>query len=299
MKCITRQVAVLNVMKTTSLGLLMSGFIIVIGTFGAPSALANGFIWSSDTYGSLDAGAGSRFSSSQMAVTIPLERQKSGNEAFNSDVHLDITTFRWTGTTAASGEYFWLSAPIYYRQMRTSGTEIHVKFEPGLMTDLDAIGTENLTANIELSGRSYTGRTSFFQYGVVVNREFGDRNPRPLLAYATRLTNATEMWLGFPRTNIQTRWSSDVSTYFRVYPSGGFWREEVDGLVPVKVTDIAYSNWHVGVGSELHWRDNIWFSVEIGQLRNRSVSAIDATGLKVRATPADNGYWQLGGSLRF
>lgn len=265
----------------------------------SPAVLANGVTWTSDKFSGLDGGAGSRFASSQIAVTLPLERQKSGDEVFNSDVHLDLTEFRWSGTTAATGEYLWLSVPIYYRQKRNSGNELHVKIEPGLMTDLDAVGTENITANVELSGRRYTGRTSFWQYGIVVNRYFGDRNPRPLLAYATRLTNSTEMLLGFPKTNIQTRWTNELSTYFRVYPSGGFWREEVDALQPAQVTDISYSNWHMGVGGEFKWRDNIWFNAEIGQLRNRQIKATDATGLKVTGTPADNGYWQLGGSLRF
>lgn len=306
MGCIMRQTAAFKLLTTMSNSsfknrLKKSIFIglIAIGSIFSSAAHANGVTWTSDTFGDLDSGAGSRFASSQIAITLPLERQQSGDEVFNTDVYLDLTEFRWSDTTAATGEYLWLSVPIYYRQKRTSGVELHVKVEPGLMTDLDAMGTENLTANVELSGRSYTGRTSFWQYGIVVNRYFGDRNPRPLVAYATRLTDSTEMWLGFPKTNIQTRWSKDFSTYFRIYPSGGFWREEVDDLVPVKVTDVSYSNWHMGVGGEFRWRDNIWFNAEIGQLRNRQIKATDATGIEISGTPADNGYWQLGGSLRF
>lgn len=306
MKHIMRQIAACNLSDKRVATRLRHGLFVgwVVGVSVSlfvipPSALANGVTWTSDTFGDLEGGVGSRFASSQIAFTLPLERQQSGDEVFNTDVHLDLTEFRWSDTTATTGEYLWLSVPVYYRQKRTSGTELHVRVEPGLMTDLDAMGTENLTANVELSGRRYTGRTSFWQYGIIVNRYFGDRNPRPLLSYATRLTDSTEMLLGFPKTNIQTRWSSDFSTYFRIYPSGGFWREEVDGLAPIKVTDVSYSNWHMGVGGEFRWRDNMWFNAEIGQLRNRQIKATDATGIKVSGTPADNGYWQLGGSLRF
>jgi len=255
--------------------------------------------WTYEVPGTPDLGTGTRFSANTFSFTLPLERAKRGNESLQSDFNLDMTEFRWEGANAAEGEYFWISAPVRYRQKRGNGGEFHLMLEPGLMTDLDAVGADNLNVNLEVSGRTYTGRTTFWQYGIVVNREFGDRNPRPLIALATKITPTTEMLLGFPRTSFQTRWSKTLSSFARIYPDGGFWREEVDGVTPAKTTAVAYTNWRMGVGAEFRWRDGMWLSAEIGQMRNRTIRATDSTGAEVSADPADNGYWRLGGSLRF
>ncbi|MEC7545545.1 MAG: hypothetical protein VYB48_01235 [Pseudomonadota bacterium] len=265
----------------------------------ASQAQASTFKWGHDVSGTPDKGTGSRFASTSVSVSVPLERADRGTESLTSDVALELTEFRWEGANAAEGEYIWLSVPIHYRQKRRGSTEFHLMAEPGLMTDLDAVGTESLNLNVELSGRSYTGRTTFWQYGLIVNRYFGDRKPRPLLALATKLTNDTEIWLGFPKSNIQTRWSQTLSTYARFYPDGGYWKEEVDGVTPADVTTVSYTNWRMGVGAEFRWRPGVWLNAEIGQLRNRTIRATDSTGVEVSADPGENGYWQLGGSLRF
>jgi len=265
----------------------------------APVASATELTWNTEIDGSLDAGDGSRFGSHQIALDVPLERYDRGRESLNSDFHLDLTKFSWQGTSAVRGDYFWASIPVHYRQKRQGGGELHVKFEPGIMTDFDAMGTENIGINAEVSGRTYLGRSEFIQYGLVVDRAFGDMKPRPTLAWATRLTPSTEMLLGFPRTNVQTRWSTELSTYLRIYPAGGFWREEVDNLATPDVSDVSYVCWHFALGSEFRWRANAWVTAEIGQLRNRTIRADDATATTLSGDPAENGYWRLGGSLRF
>jgi len=271
----------------------------ILITLMALPAGASTFQWGQEVSGVPDKGVGTRFSSNQISVSVPLERADRGTESLTSDVYFEMTEFRWEGTTAAEGEYVWLSVPVKYRQKRQGSNEFHLMVEPGLMTDFNALGTENLNINVEVSGRTYTGRTTFWQYGIVVNRYFGDRKPRPLLALATKLTSDTEMWLGFPNTNVQTRWSDTVSSFFRIYPDGGYWKEEVPGLVPASVTDVSYTNWRMGVGAEFRWRTGVWLTAEVGQLRNRTIRATDETGVEVTADPSDNGYWQLGGSLRF
>ncbi|WP_300425342.1 hypothetical protein [Thalassolituus sp.] len=265
----------------------------------APLCGATEFSWNTEVDGSLDSGAGSRFGSHQMNLDVPLERYSRGRESLSTDFHLDLTKFSWQGTTAAEGDYFWVSVPIFYRQKRQGGSELHVRFEPGIMTDFDAMGTENLGVNAEVSGRTYLGRTEFVQYGLIVDRRFGDMKPRPTLSWATRLTDSTEMLLGFPNTNIQTRWSDEMSTFVRIYPAGGFWREEVDDLETPAVSDVSYVCWHMGIGTEFRWRANAWVSAEIGQLRNRTIQADDATAVSLSGDPGENGYWRLGGSLRF
>lgn len=273
---------------------------------------ASTFEWGQEIAGKLDEGTGSRFASSSLFISAPLERAEQGSETLTSDIALEVTEFRWEGANAAEGEYIWLSVPIRYRQKRSGGNEFHFMAEPGLMTDLNVVGVEGINLNVELSGRSYTGRTTFWQYGLIINRYFGDRNPRPLLAFATKLTRDTEIWLGFPKSNIQTRWSPALSTYVRFYPDGGYWVEEVEitptadaaanppaNLPDNDITPVSYTNWRTGVGAEFRWRPSIWLNAEIGQLRNRTIRATDDTGVEVSTDPGENGYWQLGGSLRF
>ncbi len=277
-------------------------------TFGAavlaPVVAAQGLTWNNDVYGSVDSGNGTRFASSQISLDMPWMRTTLGGEKLETDVYLEYTSFRWSGVSAAEGDYFWLSVPVFYRQKRAGNNELHLRIEPGLMTDLDSLGTDSLGVNAEISGRSYLSNGSFLQYGVIVNRTFGDFKPRPLFAWATKITQDTELLLGFPKTNLQTRWGNGLSTYARFYPDGGQWRENValDAGVTATgsdISEITYRNWRLGTGVELQWQDNIWFNAEIGQLRNRQIEARDSTGTTVKATPGQNGYWGLGVLMRF
>jgi len=263
------------------------------------AAFATQISWMNEVPGTVDMGDGERFAAMKMSVNVPLEDVSRARERFESSVNIELNQFRWSGTSAAQADYFWVSAPMKYRQKRLSGHEFHLYFEPGLMTDLDSIGTESLAANVEVSGRILRSATSFWQYGIIVDRSFGDFNPRPVIAFASKLTQDTEALLGFPRSRIQTRWSNTVSTFARFYPDGGIWREEVDAVTPATTTTVAYTNWRTGVGAEFRWRSGLWLSAEIGQMRNRHIRATDASGTELRADAAENGYWQLGGSLRF
>ena len=270
----------------------------------SPAVSAEGLKWTNDVYGSVDSGSGTRFASSRISLDMPWMRTTVGGEKLETDVYLEHTSFRWSGVTAAEGDYFWLSVPVFYRQKRAGNNELHLRIEPGLMTDLNAVGTESLGFNAEISGRSYLSSGGFLQYGIIVNRTFGDFKPRPLLAWATKITQDTELLLGFPKTNLQTRWNGGVSTYARFYPDGGQWREKVDLDAGVTATgsdisEITYRNWRLGTGVELQWQENIWFNAEIGQMRNRQIEARDSTGTTAKATPGQNGYWGLGVLMRF
>lgn len=276
---------------------------LLAGLFWVSTAGAEGLKWTNDVYGSFDSGSGTRFASTSISLDMPWLRTRVGGEKLETNVYLESTQFRWSGASAAEGDYVWLSVPVFYRQERSGNHELHVRVEPGLMTDLKAVGTDNLGVNAEISGRTYLNRRNFLQYGVVVNRTFGDFKPRPLLAWATKVTHSTELLLGFPETNLQTRWSSSLSTYARFYPDGGLWREEVtldDGVTATgsDVSEISYRNWRLGTGVEFQWQDNIWFNAEIGQLRNRQIEARDSTATTVKAAPGQNGYWGLGVLVR-
>ncbi|MFP6844298.1 MAG: hypothetical protein VB958_03685 [Thalassolituus sp.] len=278
-----------------------TGSILLLSIISA-AVQAEGLYWRNDVNGGVKSGAGTRFSSNELSLTIPLERKRNGSEDVSTALNLDLTEFRWSGTTAAQSEYYWISMPISYRQRRSGGQEFYIRAEPGLMTDLNALEGKNIGVNVELSGRTYVSKSDFWQYGIIVDREFGDFNPRPLVGYATKPTAQTEMLLGFPKTLIQTRWSREVSTYLSIRPAGGVWREEVTldaaATVTPSVSDVKYTNWRMGVGGEFHWRERFWLNGEIGQLRNRRIRATDNTGVEVVATPGQDAYWQIGITAR-
>lgn len=277
--------------------------VLLVSLLCTPLAFAEGLKWTNDVYGLVDNGSGTRFASSRISLDMPWLRTRVGGEKLETNVYLESTEFRWSGVSAGEGDYIWLSVPVFYRQERAGNHELHLRLEPGLMTDLKAVGTESIGVNAEISGRTYLNRRSFLQYGVVVNRMFGDFKPRPLLAWATKITHSTELLLGFPKTNLQTRWGSGLSTYARFYPDGGLWREKVQldtGVTATgsDVSEISYRNWRLGTGVEFQWQDNIWFNAEIGQLRNRQIEARDSTATTVKAAPGQNGYWGLGVLVR-
>lgn len=263
----------------------------------APSALASGFSWTKEGPGTPDSGDGTQFSRSQIDLTLPLERREKGNEGISSDVHLDISEFDWAGTTAAQSEYYWVSLPLEYRQQRSRSAELIIRAEPGFMTDLNVLDGDSLAMNADLIGRVYRRSGAFWQFGLTVNREFGDFNPRPVIGMATKLTKSTEMLLGFPRTRIYTRWSDDLASFLHIRPAGGVWQEEIKGQTGTYRT--SYTNWKLGAGGEFHWRGPLWLSAEVGQMRHRLIKATDDTGAAVKATPGDDAYWQIGVELRY
>ncbi|ASP40372.1 hypothetical protein CHH28_17560 [Bacterioplanes sanyensis] len=259
----------------------------------------SGLHWLSESSGKPDSGSGTGFGSNTISLTLPIERGERGAEQVTTAFHLDRTEFRWKGVNAADKEYYWLSVPIRYQQRRGSGTSFMVRFEPGVMTDLDGVDSDHLAANLELVGRT-DHRLGFWQFGVVVDREFGNFSPRPVLGVALKTAGGTEMLLGFPQTRIQTPWGRDVSTYLHARPGGGVWREKHDAL-PKETFDVEYTNWRIGVGAEFRWRDNWWLNAELGTLRNRQIRATDSSGgtaVDVKATPGSHTYWMIGVNLR-
>ncbi|MFC3680825.1 DUF6268 family outer membrane beta-barrel protein [Bacterioplanoides pacificum] len=258
---------------------------------------------SSEGPGSPDDGAGSEFASRQISLTLPLAQQKQGSEQLHSYLHLDQTRFELTGTSAAQSDYFWLSLPLRYQQQRSHNTAFLVNAEAGLMTDLNSLNSESVGLNLELLARRYValGRRSdkqaYWQFGVVLDRAFGDYSPRPALMYSWQLSPATRVSLGFPRTQVRSRWGRDFTAYLHIRPAGGVWREEIKGQDAV--SSVSYRNWRAGVGGEFHWRSRLWLVAELGQTRLRTLTADDASGTRVVSRPGDDVYTQFGLRLRF
>jgi len=258
---------------------------------------ANGLLVTAEGPGSPDGGAGTEFSSSHISLTLPLENKSNRRESVRSYVHLDQTTFDLQGTTAAQGEYFWLSMPLQYTQRRDRHTEFLIHFEPGLMTDLNAIDSDAVGANIELYGRRYRRGGGFWQFGLVVDRAFGDFKPRPAVAASWQATKATQVLLGFPRTKITTQWSSALSSFLHIRPAGGVWREEISGQSGSH--SVNNRTWRIGVGGEFHWRKQLWLTAEFGQTRLRTIEATDSTGATQTSRPGDDTFTRFGINFRF
>lgn len=253
---------------------------------------ANGISMVTEGPGSLDSGAGSQFSSSQINLTLPLEKKGNRREKVQTYLHLDRTEFKWEGVTAAQGEYYWLSMPLKYQQIRNKNTEFHINVEPGLMTDLNALDTKALTANIDIVGRRYRRSGSFWQLGIISDRRFGDAKIRPQAAVSWAATKQTQILLGFPQTLVNTSWSRELSSFLHIRPAGGVWREELKGQT--KTFSVNYRNWRAGFGGEFHWRKSMWLRAEIGQLRARTIEASDTAAAKQKGRPGDDNYWQVG-----
>lgn len=258
---------------------------------------ANGLLLTSEGPGSPDAGVGSKFSSSQVSVTLPLEVKRNRRESVSSYLHLDQTSFKLGGANIARNDYYWLSVPIHYQQRRDRNNEFLIQVEPGLMTDLKSLESDSLAANLEVYGRRYRRGGGFWQFGVVIDRAFGDLNPRPAVATSFQSSKQTQVLLGFPRTKVTTQWSSSLTSFLHIRPAGGVWREEITGQQGA--FKVSYRNWRIGVGGEFHWRKHLWLTAEIGQTRLRTIKASDNTGAQQTSRPGDDAYTQFGLSVKF
>jgi len=249
--------------------------------------------------GSVKSGAGDTFASTQWGFELPLEEKSRRAEYFQSRFHFDWTEFDWQGANAAEGEYLWLSMPIHYRQQRGRKHQFLLHVEPGLMTDAGSIGFDHIGLNGSAIGRILMRNGGYWQFGAIVDRQFGDYNARPVLGLGWQAGKRTWIDLGFPETNIQHTLSSTLQSYLHVGPAGGVWRHSVEGQS--KDVNLSYTNWQAGVGLTFHWRKSLWLNAEIGQLRNRRVKGYTdaATSVKATATPGDDRYWKLGAEIRF
>ncbi len=263
----------------------------------ASAAQADGFSWSKDVSAMPESGTGTSFGTDQMSLMLPLQENQGREEGLRTSAGLTVTSFEWTGSDAASSQYFWLSMPIQYWQRRMTSGQIRIRFEPGLMTDFDNINTDSLMANLQLYWRQQMSGDWFWQAGLMVDRRFGDVTPRPMAGIAWKAFSSTELLLGLPETRLQTGWNKHFTSYLNIRPDGGVWREAIEGLDGSY--DVRYRNWRMGLGADFWWRGNIWINAELGQQRLRKITAHDSTGAKVTANPADNNYWQAGIKVKF
>jgi hypothetical protein len=253
----------------------------------------------SESLSSLESGPGQNFAASKNSLTLPLERKNRRSETFSSYFHLDVTEFDWRGSTAAQKEYVWLSMPIQYEQQRGRKNLFMVDLEPGLMTDGGNIGMDHVGLNASVVGRRLWDNGGFWQYGLTVDRAFGDYDVRPVLGVGWQASKRTWVELGFPNINIKHRLSSALQSYFLIKPAGGVWKEEIKTATTQEEVSLHYRNWHLGVGANFHWRSSVWLNAEFGQLRNRRIRAYDEAAVSVRATPEQSRYWRIGASLKY
>ena len=258
-----------------------------------------GISLSGETLGSLESGPGQKLGSRHKSVTLPLEQKTRRSESFQSSFHADITEFDWRGTTAAQGEYLWLSIPVKYQQQRGRHNVFMLKVEPGLMTDGGNIGLDHIGLNGSILGRRLWRNGGFWQYGLTVDRSFGDYDVRPVLGMGFQASKRTWVELGFPKINVKHQLSSGLASYFVIKPAGGVWKEEIKTATASKEVNLHYSSWQMGVGADFHWRESMWLGAEFGQLRNRRIRANDATAAMIKGTPGQDRYWRIGASLKF
>ena len=258
-----------------------------------------GLSFRGEVSGSLDSGPGDKFGSSQIDLTLPIERKVRKSESFTSFFHLDFTKFDWRGTTAAQNDYIWLSMPIQYSQQRGRNNQFLLTVEPGLMTDGSNLDIDSIGLNGSLVGRRLWGNGGYWQYGLIVDRAFGDYDVRPVIGMAFQASARTWMEIGFPEVNIKHNFSKGLQSFFVIKPAGGVWKEEIDITTSKEDETLQYKNWQIGLGADFHWRKKFWLNAEIGQLRNRRIIASDATGAGLKGTPGQDRYWQVGAKLKF
>jgi hypothetical protein len=298
----------IKMMKTHRFSLSISANVLLVALGMSNTAQASkpymqafdaGVYMGSESLSSLESGPGQKFAASKNSLTLPLERTNRRSETFSSYFHLDVTEFDWRGSTAAQKEYIWLSMPIQYEQQRSAKNVFIVDLEPGFMTDGGNIGMDQIGLNAAVVGRRLWDNGGFLQYGLTVDRAFGDYDVRPVLGVGWQASKRTWVELGFPNVNIMHRLSSALQSYFLIKPAGGLWKEEIKTATTQEEVSLQYRNWQLGVGAHFHWRGSVWLNAEFGQLRNRSIRAYDETVASVRATPEQSRYWRIGASLKY
>lgn len=301
-----------------------------------PSMASSGG-WLTEIGTGIESGSGSSFGLRQLGLSGPLVNGRDGNEQWQTAWQLEYTRFNWQGSEAASGDYLWLSLPLAYQQQRSARQQLRIHIEPGLMSDLSGLNVDHFRVNLHAVSR-HTLRhiREYWQWGLIVDRRFGDAKIRPSLAYAWPVSRHTQASLGFPYSLLQTDWSPTMQTFVRVQPAGGIWQETVKvsaanggvdgdidgeggddvnagdeggaadegavagaGLAGDVSSRLRYNHWQLSLGGRFLWRDGWWVSAEVGQLRDRRIHATSSNGDRISATPSNNGYWLLGVELTY
>ena len=265
---------------------------------GSSLTSAQARVWfSGSASSSVSSGSGEALSSTEKGFSLPIESEKNRTEVFRSSVNLQWTEFDWRGVGGLKDQYLWLSMPIHYRQDRGQGSQFLWDIEPGIMSDTRNLGADHLALNTQILGRQYWRRDAYWQYGLIVDRAFGDYDVRPVMGAAWQASKRTWIELGFPEVKVEHTLSHQAQAYFNLKPAGGVWRQTVKGQK--KASNIHYINWQGGVGVNFHWRKSLWLSAEVGVLKNRQIKGRDNTSAAIKANLERSRYWRLAANLKY
>lgn len=255
-------------------------------------ALFNGALWGRERGGKLQ--DSQEFGINHYQIMLPIKNSKKNSESVQIFANIDKKDLSWG---ANERELYWLSAPIYYRQQRSTDTDLVIYFEPGLMSDLTNLGRNHLFANIQIDGRTWLRGDLNLRYGVIVNRDFGSSNPYPVAQLQWYASNRTTLLLGLPKSSVQSALSKSLTGYLILKPQGGMWQASIKNSKQSNL--VHYRNWRVGIGSKLHWRKHFWGQVELGRNVYRKLNAQNDAGAKQTLDIKSSYYWQVGLNLIF
>lgn len=253
----------------------------------APDA---GIQWQRDAGGRTASGAG--LMAEHWRLQLPLHDVVTREEQLQIRLQLQGNRFRWQGVNAADGDYLWAGVRWSYQQWRSTNSQLRLSLEPGVMAAGVSAGSDSLAVNLGLLWRQFGDADGFWQAGVVVDRRFGDMDPRPALAFAGKFGTHSEWLLGFPETRLETAWAQDWRSWVRIAPDGGVWVESVPGQPGI--SRVQYSNWVAALGGRLQWRQPLWITFEMGWQRGRWLQATDSTGVVIETRPPASYFWQAG-----
>jgi len=201
-------------------------------------------------------------------VKFPIGKFDLGDHVMVPTISFEQTEFAVSNGFNVAGNpslYTIKSQFLFIKQIENRWTRI-IQVTPSLHTDGDVIDDEGFSLmGLALWKYEDSPATSWVM-GVGANRIFGEYLPIPLLSYQYRLSNHSQVNIGFPVTKYENRFNQDWTAFSAVKPVGGNWRFKTSANNDVNVS---YSSWIASAGVRYQFKPRFWATIEIGKSLGR------------------------------
>lgn len=206
-------------------------------------------------------------SQQRFEVRAPLSRFELFNGLLIPSIEFEQINFKLNQDNAASStnELYTLKVPFTFVSKKPANSDWQriIRVAPSVHSDLEAMDDKAYS----ILGTAIWNKTSdgphSYTIGFGVNRLFGEYKPLPVVSYTYKISDDSQVVLGFPVTKYEATYADTWSYFASIAPQGGNWRyEDKDGMK----NNLRYTAWNFQLGARKHLFGKFWLTASFGSV---------------------------------
>jgi hypothetical protein len=212
-------------------------------------------------------------------IKLPLGRFDVGDHLMIPALSFEQTEFSVSnGSNVANNPslYTIKSKFMFIKKLDDQWTRI-VQVTPSLHTDGHIVDEEGFSLMGLAIWKYEKSLDTSWVFGVGANRVFGEYLPIPLLSYQLRLSEQSQIDIGFPITKYENQFTKNWTAFSALKPVGGNWRFKT---VSNNAVNVSFTSWIASAGVRYQFKPRLWTTIEIGKsiLRELDFDTDDGSG---------------------